>query len=133
LDPDSAHVIPSLCRKVIEADDGDATELFVDGTQQRGFIYITDLVDWMSRALNEKVDGEPIHVGNGKEVVSINEHADIIIQISGKDLTIEHDLSKPIGTDRYAADTTRMKAAIEWTPSTPLDEGVRRTYKMGCQ
>jgi nucleoside-diphosphate-sugar epimerase len=57
-----------LCRKVIEADDGDATELFVDGTQQRGFIYITDVVEGMIRARNEKVNGEPINVGNARKL-----------------------------------------------------------------
>lgn len=45
LNPDSSHVIPSLCRKVIEEPDGGSIELFGDGTQERGFIYVTDLVE----------------------------------------------------------------------------------------
>jgi UDP-glucose 4-epimerase len=129
LDPDSSHVIPSLCRKVVEADDGDSVELFGDGSQQRGFIYVTDLVEGMLRAMDRKTDGEPINLGNGEEVVSINELAETIIEISGKDLEIEHDLSKPTGTDKYAADTTKMEAELEWTPSTTLEEGVREVYE----
>ena len=58
----------------------------------------------------------------------MNELAETIIDISGKDIAIEHDLSKPTGTDKYAADTTRMESALEWIPSTPLEEGLRRTY-----
>ena len=128
LDPDSSHVIPSLCRKAIEAEDGDSIELFGDGTQERGFIYVTDLVDGMIRAMDQKVDGEPINLGNGAEVVSINELAEKIIEISGKDLTIEHDLSKPTGTDRYAADMTKMKEELDWEPSVSLDAGLERVY-----
>ncbi|MFB6301599.1 MAG: NAD-dependent epimerase/dehydratase family protein [Haloferacaceae archaeon] len=128
LDPESSHVIPSLCRKAIEAEDGDAIELFGDGTQERGFIYVTDLVEGMIRAMDRKVDGEPINLGNGHEVVSINQLAETIISISDKDLEIEHDLSKPTGTDKYAADTERMAAALDWTPSTPLEEGLREVY-----
>ncbi len=129
LDPDSSHVIPSLCRKVVEADPGDAIELFGDGSQQRGFIYVTDLVEGMVRAIERKADGEPVNLGNGEEVVTIEELAGTIIDISGKDLTVEHDLSKPTGTDRYAADTTRMEAALDWTPTTSLEEGLETVYR----
>jgi UDP-glucose 4-epimerase len=129
LDPDSSHVIPSLCRKAVEADDDDSIELFGDGSQERGFIYVTDLVEGMLRAMDRKTDGEPINLGNGEEVVSINELAETIIEISGKDLEIEHDLSKPTGTDKYAADTTKMEAELEWTPSITLQEGVRKVYE----
>ena len=129
LDPDSSHVIPSLCRKAIEAEDGDSIELFGDGTQERGFIYVTDLVEGMLRAIEMKTDGDPINLGNGDEVVSINELAEMIIEISGKDLTIEHDLSKPTGTDKYAIDDTKMKDELEWEPSVSLEEGLQRVYE----
>jgi len=129
LDPDDAHVIPSLCRKVIETPDGGEIELFGDGSQQRGFIYVTDLVEGMIRAMERKVDGEPINLGNGEEVVTINELAETIIEISEKDLTITHDTSKPTGTDKYAADTEKMVEALDWQPETPLKEGVRQVYE----
>jgi len=129
LDPDSSHVIPSLCRKVIEEPEGGSIELFGDGTQERGFIYVTDLVDGMLRAMEHKTDGEPINLGNGEEVVTINKLAETIIDISGKDISIEHDLSKPTGTDKYAADTTKMQAELDWTPEVPLEEGLNEVYE----
>lgn len=128
LDPESSHVIPSLCRKVIEAEDGGSVELFGDGTQERGFIYVTDLVDGMLAAMEQKADGQPINLGNSKEVVSIDELAGTIIEISGKELLIEHDRSKPTGTDKYACDMTRMKTELNWEPSVPLKDGLRRVY-----
>jgi len=128
LDFESAHVIPSLCRKVIEAPNGGSIELFGDGTQERGFIYVTDLAEGMVRAIERAVDGESINLGNGHEVVSINELAETVIEISGKDIKIDHDLSKPTGTDKYAADTTRMEETLDWTPRTSLREGLERVY-----
>jgi nucleoside-diphosphate-sugar epimerase len=128
LEPDSSHVIPSLCRKVIEEPDGGSIELFGDGSQERGFIYVTDLVEGMIETMERKTDGEAINLGNGEEVVSINDLAETIINKSGKDIAIEHDLSKPTGTDKYAADTERMERALEWTPDTTLEEGVGRVY-----
>ncbi|GAA0218875.1 NAD-dependent epimerase/dehydratase family protein [Halobaculum roseum] len=129
LNPDSSHVIPSLCRKAIEAEDGDSIELFGDGSQERGFIYVTDLAEGMIRAMEEKTDGEPINLGNGDEVVSINELAETIVDISGKDLEIEHDLSKPTGTDKYAIDDTKMKNELNWEPSISLKEGLENVYE----
>lgn len=133
LDPDSSHVIPSLCRKVVEAAAGDAIELFGDGTQERGFIHVTDLVDGMLRAMYAGLDGEAINLGNASEVVSMNELAERIIDISGKDLHIEHDTSKPTGTDKYAADVTRMEETLDWRPTVSLDEGLQQVYDWVAQ
>jgi nucleoside-diphosphate-sugar epimerase len=128
LDPDSSHVIPSLCRKVIEAPDGGSIQLFGDGSQQRGFIYVTDLVDGLVETLRTKTDGEPLNLGNATEVTSIQGLAEKIVDISGKDIAIEHDLSKPTGTDKYACDMTRMKAELDWEPTVPLAEGLETVY-----
>jgi nucleoside-diphosphate-sugar epimerase len=128
LDPDSSHVIPSLCRKVFETPEGGSIELFGDGTQERGFIYVTDLVEGMIRAIEDKCDGEPVNLGNSNEVVSIEELARKIITISGKDLTIEYDTTKPTGTDKYAADTNQMEAELDWQPTTALDDGLKEVY-----
>lgn len=129
LDPESSHVIPSLCRKVIEEPIGGSIELFGDGSQERGFIYVTDLVDGMFKAMDRATNGEPINLGNGTEVVSINQLAEMIIDISGKDLTIKHDTSMPTGTDKYAADTSRMEETLEWAPETSLEEGLTNIYE----
>lgn len=129
LDYRDAHVIPSLCRKAVEAEDGGAIEVFGDGTQQRGFIYVTDLVTGLLRAIDRKADAEPINLGNGSEVVSINELAEKIIALSGKDLSIDHDPSAPAGTDKYAADTEKMEAELDWRPEVSLDSGLRDVYE----
>jgi UDP-glucose 4-epimerase len=109
---DSSHLIPSLCRKAIEAEDGGRIELFGDGSQERGFIYLTDLIDGILHAMKHKTDGGPINLGNGDEVASINELAEKIIDISSKDLTIEHNLSKPTGIDKHAADTKMIETEL---------------------
>jgi len=129
LDSESSHVIPSLCRKVIEEPNGGSIELFGDGTQERGFIFVTDLVDGMLQAMDKKLDGEPINLGSSKEVVTMNELAERIIAISDKDLEVEHDLSKPTGTDKYAADMTEMKRELDWEPEITLYDGLQEIYE----
>lgn len=132
LDPETAHVIPSFIRKAIAYPDQEF-EMFGDGTQERGFIYVTDLVEGMLRAIERKADGEPINLGNGEEVVSIMELAEQVVELSGKDIEIHHDEEGPEGTYKYAADTERMEAALDWTPEVSLEEGLRRTYEWAAE
>ncbi len=129
LDPDSSHVIPSLCRKVVETREHGTIELFGDGSQERGFIYVSDLVDGLVRAMEAGLDGEAINLGNDNQVVTINDLARRIIELSGKDIEIEHDLSKPTGTDRYCPDTETMRRRLRWEPEVPLNEGLRQVFE----
>ncbi|MFC7197246.1 hypothetical protein ACFQL4_25735 [Halosimplex aquaticum] len=59
----------------------------------------------------------------------MNELAEQIIEISGKDLSIEHDLSKPTGTDKYACDMAKMKDELDWEPEVSLEDGLREVYE----
>ena len=115
--------------EVIEAPEGGSIELSGDGSQQRGFIFVTDLVDGMIQVLTTNSDGQPTNLGNSEEEVSIRELAEKIIEISGKNLSLAYDRSKPTGTDRYACDMTKMKDELDWEPSVPLDVGLTEVYQ----
>ena len=83
----------------------------------------------MLDVMEKKGDGEAINLGNSRDVVTMNELAERIIGISGKDLEIEHDRSKPTGTDKYACDMTRINEELDWRPKVRLDDGLRRVYE----
>ena len=127
LDPRWSHVIPSLIRKAILYPQEEFS-IFGDGEQERGFLYVQDCVEGLILGMEKTVDADPINLGS-EEVVSINELAKKIINISGKIIKTRYDLSGPQGTHKYCADTTKMKQALGWTPQTSLDEGLERTYQ----
>ena len=127
LDPRWSHVIPSLIRKAILYPQEEFS-IFGDGEQERGFLYVQDCVEGLILGMEKTVDADPINLGS-EEVVSINELAKKIINISGKIIETKYDLSGPQGTHKYCADTTKMKQALGWTPQTSLDEGLERTYQ----
>ncbi|NIQ06505.1 MAG: NAD-dependent epimerase/dehydratase family protein, partial [Candidatus Korarchaeota archaeon] len=80
-------VIACLIRKAIRY----PKEPFVvwgDGKQERSFIYIDDLVDALLR-LMESDYSEPLNIGTDR-LISINDLAKMIIEISGKNITIEY-------------------------------------------
>jgi len=117
----------ALCRKVAEAKDGGRIVIWGDGEQTRSFLYIDDCVETTYKLMNSNCD-EPLNIGSD-ELITINQLADMIIEISGKRLTKEYDLSKPQGVRGRNADLTRIKNTIGWEPKVTYGEGLEKTYK----
>jgi len=127
LDPKWSHVVPSLIRKAILYPT-EGFRIFGDGRQERAFLYVKDCVEGLVLALMKIDDAQPVNLGSN-EVISIEELAKKIIAISGKEIKIEYDFSGPRGTNKYCADTTKMRKVLGWEPKTPLDVGIRKTYE----
>jgi len=127
LDPKWSHVIPSLIRKAILYPKERFT-VFGGGKQERAFLYVKDCVEGLLLSMEKAIDAEPVNLGS-EESISISDLAQKIATLSGKNLKIEYDPSGPKGTRRYCADTTKMRKVLGWSPKTPLDEGLRRTFE----
>jgi GDP-D-mannose 3',5'-epimerase len=125
-DQKSSHVIPSLIRKAVNYPK-EGFRVFGDGKQERAFLYVKDCVDGLLRCIERISDGSAINLGS-EEVVSIADVANMIVQLSGKKINVEYDLSGPQGTHRYCADTTKMKRVLEWNAQTPFKEGLKSTF-----
>jgi nucleoside-diphosphate-sugar epimerase len=74
----------AICRKVAQASDGSAIEIWGDGEQTRSFLYIDECLEGTVRLTRANFTG-PVNIGSD-EMVSINQLADMIIKISGKKL-----------------------------------------------
>lgn len=116
----------ALCRKVAEASDPGELEIWGDGKQTRSFCYIDDCLEGTIRLMNSNYS-KPLNIGSD-ELVTINQLADYIIEVSGKDITKKHDTSKPQGVRGRNSDNTLVKEVLGWTPSVSLREGLRKTY-----
>jgi len=117
----------ALCRKVALAEDGGSIVLWGDGKQTRSFLYIDDCLRGVDMLMESDHD-EPLNIGSDR-LVTIDELARMIIEISGKNLAIEHDLSKPQGVRGRNADLTVVKRALGWEPEISLEEGMEKTHK----
>ena len=117
----------ALCRKVALAEEGGSIVLWGDGKQTRSFLYIDDCLRGVDMLMESDHD-EPLNIGSDR-LVTIDELARMIIEISGKNLAIEHDLSKPQGVRGRNADLTVVKRALGWEPEISLEEGMEKTYK----
>jgi GDP-D-mannose 3', 5'-epimerase len=115
----------ALCRKVIEAEDGSSIDIWGDGKQTRSFLYIDDCLEGVLRFMNSEFIG-PVNIGS-EEMVSINQLAEMIINISGKKLGINH-ISGPLGVRGRNSDNRLIKEKLGWMPDYPLKKGLEKTY-----
>jgi GDP-D-mannose 3',5'-epimerase len=98
-----------------------------DGKQTRSFLYIDDCIDGVLKLMGSSYL-KPVNIGSDR-LVTIDELAQIIIRISGKNIIVNHDLSKPQGVRGRNADITLVRKEVGWEPKISLEEGLRRTYE----
>lgn len=126
----------AMCRKVAEASDGDEIEVWGDGEQTRSFLYVDECVEAVLR-LMESDFREPVNIGS-EEMVSINELAQMAIDISGKDLKIKniqgeefitkYGFTCPLGVRGRNSDNKLYKEKVGWEVSQPLIKGMEKTF-----
>ena len=117
----------ALCRKVALAHDGDAIAIWGDGQQTRSFCYIDDCVEGIYRIMQSD-HSEPLNLGTD-EMVSIDELARLVIQMSGKrDITLHH-VDGPQGVRGRNSDNTKLAEVLGWEPRTTLEQGLLPTYR----
>ena len=117
----------ALCRKVAEASDPGKIKIWGDGKQTRSYCYIDDAVMGTAKVMDSTYD-KPINIGSDR-LVTIDELADMIIKISGKNLSKEYDITAPQGVRGRNADLALAKNRIDWKPNVSLEEGLTRTYR----
>lgn len=116
----------ALCRKVIEAANGDKMEVWGDGKQTRSFLYVEECVDAIRRMMEGDFPG-PLNVGS-EEMVSINQLAELIMDVAGKKIAIQH-VPGPLGVRGRNSDNRLIREKLKWEPTMPLREGIESTYR----
>lgn len=104
----------AICRKIAEAKDGDSITIFGDGEQQRSYLNVNTCLKFVMMLMDSDIT-EPINIGSD-EMISCNDLAKMVIEISGKNLTIEHDLTKPQGVRGRNSDNTLIKEKLGYAP-----------------
>ncbi|PSR13477.1 MAG: NAD-dependent dehydratase [Bacteroidetes bacterium] len=115
----------ALCRKVALAEDGGAVELWGDGLQTRSFLFIDDCIDGILALVHGDYTA-PLNIGS-EEMISIADFARLIIEISGKQLSLKH-IPGPEGVRGRNSDNTLITKHLGWSPQWPLREGIAQTY-----
>ena len=118
-------VIPNFVRQALA---GEPITVFGDGTQQRAFTHVTDVVGALLKLVNEpKSIGQVINIGNTEEV-TMSRLAERVRDLSGSKSTIKlipYDQAYESGFEdmpRRVPDLTRIRSLISYEPQHALDD-----------
>ncbi len=117
----------AICRKVSEANSANnfEVEIWGDGLQTRSFLYIDDCIEATRRFMNSDFNG-PINIGS-EEMVSINDLAEMVAEISDKDISLKH-IEGPLGVRGRNSNNDLIRETLQWDYQFTLREGITRTY-----
>lgn len=118
----------AICRKVIEAKLSRNLEIEIwgDGKQTRSFMWIDDCLKGVDLIMNgDCID--PLNLGSA-ELITINDLVTMVEEIAQVKLSRKYNLHAPQGVRGRNSDNTRINEVFGWEPSTPLLEGMEKTY-----
>ncbi len=118
-------VIASTIKKIVEAE-GDFIEAWGDGSPIRDFVYAGDVADAVLDLYKRKLH-TTINFGAGEEI-TIKQMIESLIRISGKNLKIDWNTSKPNGDLRRQMDTTKQEN-IDLLPKLGFEKALEKTYE----
>jgi nucleoside-diphosphate-sugar epimerase len=125
----------AICRKVAMAPDGGSIPVWGDGTAVRAYTYVDDLVEGVYLLMQsdparhpELVEGPGgmLAIIGGDEYVTVDELVETVIDVSGKEIAIEH-VEGPVGVHARNFDKSKIKS-LGWEAETSLREGIAKTY-----
>ena len=123
---DDGRVISNF---IVQALNGEPLSVFGDGLQTRSFCYVTDLIDGLVMLMDSGPDFQgPVNLGN-IHVISVIDLASQIIELTDSNSKIEFfDLPEDDPRQRKP-DLELAKERLNWTPSVPLEKGLRATIQ----
>ena len=118
----------ALCRKVAMNQEGEAIDMWGDGSQLRSFLWIDDAVHGLIRMCHSDVT-EVVNLGSDV-TINIRDLLALIGEIAFKEFDVNHQMDKPRGVDGRSSDNTLWRAKFGSRPDpTELVTGLEKLYE----
>lgn len=128
-DLEQSHVFGATITKVMNSKENGKIVVWGGGEEERDLLHIDDLIGFVDLIVKkQKNKFELYNVGCG-EGISVKDLVKKIIKVSGKNINIDYDLSKPNIKTKLRLDITKAKETLGWSPKTSLDEGIQKTIE----
>jgi UDP-glucose 4-epimerase len=105
--------------------DGETCLIFGDGTQERDYVFVGDVVSALMAAA--EVEGGIFNVGTGR-ASSVLELYDLCRKVAGSELEARLAPARTGELQRSVLDISKAADELGWRPETSLEEGLRQTW-----
>jgi len=107
---------------------GEPIEIWGDGSVVRDYVYIVDAIDALLKAA--RFNGAPrvFNLGSGRGT-SLKELVAAIEALLGRPVKVNYSAARALDVPVNVLDATAAARHLGWRASTPLAEGLRRTYE----
>jgi nucleoside-diphosphate-sugar epimerase len=114
-------------RTVVE---GGEIQLYGDGAQQRDLNFVEDVVEaFLLAGVSERAPGRIYNLA-AEPPISLKDLARLLVELAGKG-SVRHvpwpEEKRAIDIGSYYGTHARISAELGWRPTTPLQDGLRRT------
>lgn len=106
---------------------GESVDLYEGGGTSRDYVFVSDAVDAIVRALEKEESFGIYNVGSGQEITT----KDVLAEVEGYygQKVKARRVALPSGVPRrVVADTTAARKGLGWSAVTPLGEGIRQYF-----
>ncbi len=122
-DPEGEAGVIAIFTKRLLA--GQECFIFGNGTQQRDFVYVSDVVEANWRAVSQK-HNDAFNIGTGRGA-SVNEVAKTLVQLTGATRFPAKAPPRKGEVFKIYLDVRKAKRGLGWVPRVSLAEGLRHT------
>ncbi|PHQ44176.1 UDP-glucose 4-epimerase [Halorubrum sp. C191] len=119
---DDGRVIPNFMKQALTGQD---LTVYGDGSQTRSFCYVDDMIDGLLALLESDIE-TPVNLGNPDER-SIQELAEVVIDVTGSDSGITHESLPPQDPEVRQPDITKARSELNWKPDIQLRDGLQQS------
>lgn len=102
---------------------GQSFTLYGDGTQERDFTYIGDIIDGLLLAATSNNARGVFNIGGG-HVVSMNEVIHLVEKISKKSINVVQSSAQKGDVTRTSADISKISKLLGYRPHVTIEEGL---------
>ncbi len=106
-------------------DEGSPVPMFGDGTSQRDYTYIDDIIDGMKRARTIEKGYHIYNLGESR-TTSLRDLIRLIEKALGKKATIQSLPHQPGDVNITYADIRRARRELGYAPTTSMEEGIKK-------
>lgn len=119
-------IVPACFGKIVR---GEPLRVWGDGSIVRDYLYIDDFISLCMAILSAPMPAGPQILNASSGIgISLNELFRTIELVAGELLLRSHELHRAVDARHIMMDSGMARSRYDWTPVTPLEEGLRKTW-----